>query len=78
MASGVPAEAVREITEAVGAMQSATKLIETFEAMLQKARDESIANGATAEQLQPVSDVLVTLDTEGNRLAAAVAAHPQA
>lgn len=76
MASNIPQEAVREINETVGVMQSARVLIDKIKDIMQAAIDQALQNGATAEELQPVSDAVVALDRESTQLAQAVANHP--
>lgn len=65
-----------EVNETVGVMKSATVLIDGFETRLQAAVAATLANGATEAELQPLNDLVTALDTDGNALAAAVAAHP--
>jgi len=64
-----------EVAEEVGIMQSATALINGFQAKLEAAVAAAIANGATEAELQPLNDLVAALDTEGNALAAAVQAN---
>jgi hypothetical protein len=75
MASGVPAEVVREITETRGVIQSAVTLINGISARIQAAVEAALANGATAEELAPVTEALAALDADANELAAAVQAN---
>jgi len=75
MANPIIGELTTEVSETVGVMQSATVLIEGIGARVQAAVDAAIANGATAEELAPVSQLVADLDTTGNALAAAVAAN---
>lgn len=67
-----------QVQRATTVEQSAQTLIEGTQARIDAAVQASIANGATAEQLQPVSDLAVALDAEGDSLAAAVAANTPA
>lgn len=79
MASPVIDQLTTEVTNADTVMDSATALINGFAGMLQAAVDAALANGATAEQLQPLSDLGNTLQTKSDALAAAVQANtPQA
>ncbi len=66
------------VTKATTVETSAQALIEGFAARLQSAVDAAVANGATAEQLAPVSELSVALDTESDALAAAVQANTPA
>jgi hypothetical protein len=75
MASPVPALAVAEITETRGVMQSATALIDNFDERLEAARNESLANGATADELAPITTVLEENKAAREALAQAVATH---
>ncbi len=63
-------------TNAVGAMNSATTLINGIAARIQAAVDKAIANGATAEELAPVQGEVDALNAGSADLAAAVAANP--
>lgn len=55
---------------------SAVKLINGIAARVQAAVDAAIANGATAEQLAPVTAEVAALKSSNDILAAAVAANP--
>jgi len=66
------------VTKAVTVETSAQALIEGFGARLQAAIDTALANGATAEELAPLSELGTALDTESDALAAAVAANTPA
>jgi Fe-S cluster assembly scaffold protein SufB len=66
------------VTKATSIEASAQALIEGFAARLQSAVDAATANGATAEQLAPVSDLATALDTESDALQAAVSANTPA
>lgn len=63
-----------EATIAVEA--SAVALINGIAARITAAVQDAIANGATAEQLAPVTDEVAALKTQTDALAAAVAANP--
>lgn len=67
---------VSAIQAAVGAMQSATVLINTFASRQQAAIDAALENGATAEELKPLTDLQASVVAETANLAAAVAANP--
>lgn len=63
-------------SNAVGAMASATLLINGIAARVQAAIAAAIANGATAEELAPVQGEVDALTASTAALAAAVAANP--
>ena len=75
MANPVIGTLTTEVNETVGVMQSATALIGGFQSRLEAAVAAALANGATEAELQPLNDLVTALDTEGNNLAAAVAAN---
>lgn len=76
MAAQVLADLTAEVNQTTGIMASATALIDGFGAKLQAAVDAAIANGATEAELAPLNDLVTALDTEGNKLATAVANNP--
>lgn len=63
-----------EVTNAKTVMQSAEVLISGFKAAQDAAVAAALANGATAEQLQPLTDLGAAMDAESTALAAAVLA----
>ena len=67
---------VATIQSTIGVMQSATALINSFATKLQAAVDAALENGATAAELQPLTDLQSTLEAEKTNLANAVAANP--
>ena len=67
-----------EVTNATTVMASAETLIDGFSARLTAAVDAALANGATAEELQPLTDLGSALDAESGKLAAAVTANTPA
>lgn len=64
------------VTKAKGAMESATTLINGIAARVQAAVDAALANGATAEELAPVSQLVTDLNTDADVLSSAVVANP--
>ena len=66
-----------EVAEATTVMASAEALINGFAARIQKAVEDAIANGATAEQLAPVQQEIDALNAAGEKLAAAVIANTE-
>ncbi len=67
---------IQTIKDTEGVVDSATALVNSFAGRIQAAVDAAIGNGATAEQLQPVTDELAALKGKSDALAAAVAANP--
>jgi len=67
---------VQTVKDTIGVMQSATALITTFAARQQAAIDAALENGATAAELQPLTDLQAALEAEKSNLAAAVVANP--
>lgn len=78
VANPIVQETIDEVTEAVTTMKSATALINGFKGMLADAVEQAVANGATADQLAPFTDLKTALDTEGKALAEAVLANTKA
>ena len=64
------------VTKAEGAMDSATVLINGFKAKLDAAVAAAQANGATAEELAPLTSLSSEVGVKADALAAAVAANP--
>lgn len=64
-----------QVTNTKGVEESATALIEGFQQRLDDAVAKALENGATAEQLQPLSDLSNEMETQTEALAAAVAAN---
>jgi hypothetical protein len=65
----------QEVTDTVGVEASAVAALDGVAARIQAAVDAALANGATAEQLAPVTDELANLKAAREALAAAVAAN---
>lgn len=76
MANPIVQKTIDEVTKTRGVVQSATKLITNFHQILTDAVAAALANGATAEELQPVSDVVDALAADEKSLSDAVAANP--
>lgn len=55
--------------------QSAITLLNGINDRIKAAVDQALANGATAEELQPLTDLQVQLKTDTDALAAAVSAN---
>jgi uncharacterized protein YoxC len=69
---------VTDVTALRGAVDSATALINGFQAAMAKAVADALAAGATPEQLQSLTDLDASINQEKDDLAAAVAANPPA
>lgn len=67
-----------EIEETKEVNASAVTLINGIAGRVKAAVDKAIENGATAEELQPLTDELASLDASNAALAAAVAANTSA
>lgn len=65
----------QEVTDTVGVEQSAIVVLDGIAARIQSAVDQALANGATAEQLAPVTDEIASLKVAREGLATAVAAN---
>ena len=64
-----------ELTAIDTVVDSATAFVNGFAAALASAVQEAIANGATQEQLQPLTDLGVTAQGKADALAAAIIAN---
>lgn len=72
-------EALRAQVEASTAIEtSAVTLINGIAAQQQAAVDAALANGATEEQLKPITDFTAALNQSGTALSAAIAANTPA
>lgn len=78
MANPVLDQLKKEVEADVTVMGSATKLINGFAARLQAAVDAALANGATAEELAPVTDEIAALNAGSSELATAISANTPA
>jgi len=67
---------IDEVAAIKGVDDSAIAFINGFAAKLQAAVDKALDGGATAAQLQPVTDVVNQAKTESDALAAAIAQNP--
>lgn len=75
MANQIVSDLGPSVTEAVGAMQSATVLIDGIQAAQAAAIAAALANGATAEELAPLTDLNAALKAGSADLSRAVAAN---
>lgn len=64
------------VNKAKGAMESATVLINGIQAKVDAAVQAALNNGATAEELAPLTQLSAELGTDADKLATAVAANP--
>jgi C4-type Zn-finger protein len=74
MASPILDQLTAQVTETTGVEQSAITLIEGIQARIDAAVQQVLDNGATAEQLQPISDLSTAMETQTQALAAAIQA----
>jgi hypothetical protein len=63
------------VTKAVTVMGSSKVLIDGFKGLLDAAKEEAIANGATEEELAPIADLSTALEGASDELAASVEAN---
>ncbi len=75
MASTIPQQVIDQITATDNVMDSAILLIGGFGAAIEKAKAEALANGATAEELLPITNALIDIKVKTDALAAAVVAN---
>ena len=75
MANPVIGSLTTEVGEARTIMASATALIDGIQSRIEAAVAKALENGATASELQPLTDLVAGLDSDGNALAAAVQAN---
>jgi len=64
-----------QVTETTGVEQSAIELINGIQSRIDAAVQAAIANGATVEQLQPISDLSTAMEAQTQALAAAIQAN---
>jgi len=74
MASPILDQLTAQVTETTGVEQSAITLIQGIQAKIDAAVAAALENGATAEQLQPISDLSAQMETQTQALAAAIQA----
>jgi hypothetical protein len=67
---------IQTIKDTEGVVESATAFINGMAARIQAAVDAALENGATAAELQPVTDEVTALKAKSDALAAAIAANP--
>lgn len=76
MPSATLQEDIEQVRRTKGVIESATVLILGFAARVDAAIAQAMANGATAEELAPLSQVVDETEAAANQLAAAVAQNP--
>ena len=74
MASPVLDQLTQQVTNTTGVEQSAIVFINGIQAKIDAAVAAALENGATAEQLQPISDLSTAMEAQTDALAAAIAA----
>lgn len=75
MSSPILQQLTEQVTATTGVEQSAVVFINGVQAKIDAAVAAALENGATAEQLQPVSDLSNEMQTQSTALAAAIAAN---
>jgi len=75
MSSPVIGQLTSQVQNTIGVEQSAAALINGFQARLDEAVSKALENGATADELQPLSDLSTEMQSNTDALAAAVAAN---
>ncbi len=78
MPSPVVQQVVDQVTATDTVIDSAVTALNGVQALVAAAVQQALANGATAAELQPVTDALATLKSETDNLAQAVAANTPA
>lgn len=76
MASPILGELSNEVALTVGTMQSAEVFIDGTSERLERAVQEALRNGATAEELVPVTSFISEMKTQRDELAAAISRQP--
>jgi hypothetical protein len=74
MANATLAEDLEQVRRTHGVLQSALLFIQGETARLQAAIDAALVNGATAEELAPLSAEVDAMEAKANEVAAAIAA----
>ena len=74
MASPILQQLTDQVTATTGVEQSAIVFINGLQARIDAAVAAALENGATAEQLQPVSDLSTAMQAQSDALAAAIVA----
>jgi len=67
---------LEKVTKTKGVLQSVRVYLDGQKARLEAAVAAALANGATAEELQPFTDEITLMDTEADAVAAAIIANP--
>ncbi|HJQ66356.1 MAG TPA: hypothetical protein VJ816_08265 [Gemmatimonadales bacterium] len=76
MPNATLAEDIEQVKRVRGVLQSAKLFIEGEAARLQAAIDQALANGATAEELAPLSAEVDAMEAQANEIAAAINTNP--
>jgi len=76
MASPILDQLTTQVTNTTTVEQSAITLINGIQARIDAAVQQALANGATADQLQPISDLSNAMEAQTDALAAAIQANP--
>lgn len=75
MANQILDEVIDEITKTIGVEDSAIAFIDTVPRLVQAGIEAALENGATAEQLEPLSNLRAELATRRDAIVAAIAAN---
>jgi hypothetical protein len=75
MSNAITQQAIDQMAATTTVMGSAILLINSIHSLIENAVNQALANGATAAELQPVSDAVATLKDQTDALAAATAAN---
>lgn len=76
MANATLQEDIEQVRRTNGVLQSALVWIQGNGARIQAAIELALANGATAEELAPLSAIVDETEAKANEVAAAIAANP--
>lgn len=75
MASPILDQLTTQVTNTTTVEQSAVTFLDGLQALIDAAVAAALESGATAEQLQPISDLSNAMQTQSDALAAAIIAH---
>lgn len=64
-----------QVSATRGVLKSADVFVKGVPALVQSAVDQALANGATADELAPLTDLVTALKTDSDQLTADIAAN---
>jgi hypothetical protein len=76
MANATLAEDIEQVKRVRGVLQSTLLFIQGEAGRLRAAVDAALANGATAEELAPLSAEVDAMEAQANEIAGAIATNP--